>query len=201
MAEDSERKSPRASTLEVLEKMLALANQLGIELTDIGVSALALHMEGNTIPKVAAQLGISRSSADTLIWHGLYDLRKLETALAHVIDENNRLKEVDEKYALLRQAVGSKEADLLISKQRIENKVEAGIINKDLLKRLSLSIYELGLSTRVCNCLRAGGILTLGDIAKSKRSEFQRYRNLGAKCLEEIDKVIADAGLTYEYEL
>ena len=176
MAEDSERKSPRASTLEVLEKMLALANQLGIELTDIGVSALALHMEGNTIPKVAAQLGFSRSSADTLIWNGLYDLRKLEKALAHVIDENNRLKEVDEKYALLRQAVGSKEADLMISKQRIENKVEAGIINKDLLKRLSLSIYELGLSTRVCNCLRAGGILTLGDIAKSKRSEFQRYR-------------------------
>ena len=201
MAEDNERKSPRASTLEVLEKMLALANQLGIELTDIGVSALALHMEGNTIPKVAAQLGISRSSADTLIWHGLYDLRLLEKALAYVIDENNRLKEVDEKYALLRQALGSKEADLMISKQRIENKVEAGIIDKDLLKRLSLSIYELGLSTRVCNCLRAGGKLTLGDIAKSKRSEFQRYRNLGAKCLEEIDKVIADAGLTYEYEL
>ncbi len=194
-------KSPRASTLEVLEKMLALANQLGVEITPIGVSALALHMEGNSISKVAAQLGITRSSADMLIERGLYELRLLEKALADVIDENNRLKEVDEAYALLRQAVGSEEADLMISKQRIENKVEAGIIDKELLKRLSISIYELGLSTRVCNCLRAGGILTLGDIAKSKRSEFQRYRNMGAKCLAEIDKVLADAGLTYEYEL
>ena len=73
--------------------------------------------------------------------------------------------------------------------------------DKELLRRLSLSIYELGLSTRVCNCLRADGILTLGDIAKSKRSVFQSYRNFGAKCLAEIDKVLADAGLTYEYEL
>lgn len=201
MAEDKKITSPRNSTLEVLEKMLALANQLGVEITPIGVSALALHMEGNSISKVAAQLGISRSSAEMLIWNGLYDLRNLGEALAHVIDENNRLKEVDEAYALLRQALGSEEADLMISKQRIENKVEAGIIDKELLKRLSISIYELGLSTRVCNCLRAGGILTLGDIAKSKRSEFQRYRNMGAKCLAEIDKVLADAGLTYEYEL
>ena len=201
MSEDREKRSPRSSTLEVLEKMLALANQLGLQITDIGVSALALHMKGSSTPKVAAQLGISRSSADALIWRGLYELEFLEKALTKVVEENKRLKSVEEEYALLRQAVGSNEADLMISKQRIENKVEAGLIDKQLLKRLSLSIYELGFSTRVCNALRAGDKLTLGDIAKSKRSEIERYRHLGAKGLAEIDKALADAGLTYEFEL
>ena len=201
MSEDREKRSPRSSTLEVLEKMLALANQLGLEITDIGVSALALHIKGSSTPKVAAQLGISRSSADALISRGLYELSLLEKALSKVIEENKRLKSVEEEYALLRQAVGSNEADLMISKQRIENKVEAGLIDKQLLKRLSISIYELGFSTRVCNALRAGDKLTLGDIAKSKRSEIERYRHLGAKGLAEIDKALADAGLTYEFEL
>lgn len=201
MTENRGIKNPRRSTLEVLEKMLALANQLGLEITDIGVSALALFMEGNSIPKVASQLGITRSSADTLIWQGLYELRNLDKALAHVIDENNSIKIVEEKYNLLRQAVGCEEADLMISQQRLENKVKEGVVDEKLIKRLSLSIYELGLSTRMCNVLRAGGKLTLGDIVKSKRSEFLSYRNLGVKGLAEIDKAIADAGLTYEYEL
>ena len=201
MSEDKVVRSPRSSTLEVLEKMLVLANQLGLQITDIGVSALALHMKGSSTPKVAAQLGISRSSADALIWRGLYELEFLEKALSKVVEENKRLKSVKEEYALLRQAVGSNEADLMISKQRIENKVEAGLIDKQLLKRLSLSIYELGFSTRVCNALRAGDKLTLGDIAKSKRSELEHYRHLGAKGLAEIDKALADAGLTYEFEL
>lgn len=201
MAENRVRKSPRSSALEVLEKMLALANQMGLELTNIGVSALALHMEGNTIPKVASLLGISRSSAETLIWQGLYELRSIEKALTNVVDENNRLKKVVKECNLLRQAVGSEEAELMISQQRLKNKVEAGVIDEKLLERLSLSIYELGLSTRVCNALRAGGKLTLGDIIKCKRSDFEYYRNLGPKGLSEIDKAIADAGLTYEYEL
>lgn len=201
MAENRVRRSPRSSTLEVLENMLALADQLGLEISKIGVSAIALHMEGNTIPKVASLLGVTRSAADTLIWQGIYELKSLEKALAKVVEENNRLKNVVEEYNLLRQAVGSEEADLMISQQRLKNKVEAGAIDEKLLERLSLSIYELGFSTRVCNALRAGGLLTLGDIIKCKRSDFENYRNLGAKGLSEIDKAVADAGFTYEYEL
>ena len=201
MAEGRERMSPRASTLEVLERMLALADKMGLEITDIGVSAIALHMEGNSIPKVASQLDITRSAASELIWQGLYELRHLEKAFDEVIKENDRLKKVSEEHELLRQAVGSDEADLMISQQRLKNKVKAGLIDEKMSERLSLSIYQLGLSTRVCNALRAGGILTLGDIVKCKRSSFEAYRNFGPKCFAEIDKVIADAGLTYEYEL
>ena len=201
MAEDKERTSPRKATLEVLERMLAQADKLGVDITKIGVSALALHMEGNSFQKIATLLGITRSSAETLVHRGLYELRCLGESLAHVIDENNRLKEVNEEYILLRQAVGSEDADFLIRKQRLNNKIKAGLIDEKLLERLSISIYELGFSTRVSNSLRAGGKLTLGDIIKCKRSEFERYRNLGAKGLAEIDKAIADAGLTYEYEL
>ena len=201
MAEGRERMSPRASTLEVLERMLALADKMGLEITEIGVSAIALHMEGNTIPKVASQLGITRSAASELIWRGLFELRHLEKAFDEVIDENTRLKNVSEEHELLRQAVGSDEADLMISRQRVKNKVKAGVIDEKVSERLSLSIYQLGLSTRVCYALRAGGILTLGDIVKCKRSSFEDFRSLGPKRLAEIDKVVADAGLTYEYDL
>ena len=47
------KKTPRSSTLEVLERMLGLASQLGIRIHDIEVSAVALFMQGNNINQVA----------------------------------------------------------------------------------------------------------------------------------------------------
>ena len=204
MAEEKfDRKNPRKSTLETLEKMLGLARELGLEISDIAVSALALHMDGNSIVQVGSQLGITRGAANELIWRGLYELRKVEKALADIIDENKRLEEKNamlaEENELMRQAIGKEEADVVISQQRL--KKEATNIDEDLLKLLSTSVYQLNLDTKTQNALYFGGYYTLGDVVKCSRSTFQGFWGIGAKRLAELDKLIADAGLTYEYKI
>lgn len=199
------KKTPRSSTLEVLERMLGLASQLGIGIHDIEVSAVALFMQGNNINQVASLLGVDRSSADDLIWRGVYELQRLENALANVVYENKQLKEINallsEENQLMREKIGGIEADIVISQYRLKKKIKEKGIDEKLLERLSLSIYQLGISSRICRCLRAGDIFTLGDIVKHNRSYFLRFRNLGVKALAEIDKAVADAGLTYEFVL
>jgi hypothetical protein len=52
-------------------------------------------MQGNNINQVASLLGVDRSSADDLIWRGVYELQRLENALANVVYENKQLKEIN----------------------------------------------------------------------------------------------------------
>ena len=198
-----DKKSQRKSTLETLERMLGLARGLGLEISDIAVSALALYLDGSSIVQVGSQLGITRSAANELIWRGLYELRRVEKALADVIDENKRLKEnnamLAEENELMRQAIGKKEADMVISQQRL--KKETKNIDENLLKLLSTSVYQLQLDTKTQNSLYFGGYCTLGDIVKCSRSTFERLGGIGAKRLAQLDKLIADAGLTYEFKI
>lgn len=206
MEEQSKRKSVRSTTLEVLEQMIALAEPLSLEISGISVSALSLHMEGHNIKQVAEKLNISYSSANEIIWRGLYELKRVQEGFANFVDKNKRLKEenarITEENQFMRQAIGSKEADVIISTQRLIKEMTAdnNPVDKELLKKLSTSVYQLGLSTRTTLALVAGSKYTLGDIVKCKRSEFLQYRNIGLKSMSEIDRVIEEAGLTYEYK-
>ena len=205
MGVNRERMSPRASTLEVLEKMLGLASQLKIVLPDIAVSAISLYMEGNSINKVASQLGTTHSNAEELISRGLYELRKLDDALTAIVDENKKLKEENALLAdeneLMRQTIAEPEPDVVIRRKRLKKKAEEGLISEKQLESLSLSIYQLGFNSRLCSALRVRDFYTLGDIVKCSRSSFLRFRNVGAKSMAEIDKAVADAGLTYDFKI
>jgi DNA-directed RNA polymerase subunit alpha len=63
-------------------------------------------------------------------------------------------------------------------------------------ERLKIPISELELSVRSSNCLREARIKTIGDLVKKTELEMLKYRNFGKKSLAEINKVLADMGLS-----
>lgn len=59
----------------------------------------------------------------------------------------------------------------------------------------SILIDEMELSVRSFNCLRRGGVRTVGDLVSMTHEELMNIRNLGRKCLEEIEQTIKQMGL------
>ena len=64
----------------------------------------------------------------------------------------------------------------------------------------SIKIEELELTVRSYNCLKRGGINTVGDITEKTYGELMKVRNLGRKSLNEIVQKIGEMGLTLKEE-
>lgn len=62
---------------------------------------------------------------------------------------------------------------------------------------LDIPIDEIDLSVRTFNCLRRAGVDTVGDLMSfSNRNDLLSVRNLGHKCLDDIEKKLLSIGLT-----
>lgn len=57
------------------------------------------------------------------------------------------------------------------------------------------SILFLGLNTKELNCLKAGGIRTIGELLAIDRFELRKFRNLGKKGIDDINKKLKDFGI------
>jgi len=57
------------------------------------------------------------------------------------------------------------------------------------------SVGSLILTMRAKNCLRAGGIKTLGELLQYSRNNLMRISNLGKRTLIEIEEMLADLNL------
>ena len=71
-------------------------------------------------------------------------------------------------------------------------------MTRQLLKN---RLEDVELSVRAFNCLRAAGVLTLGDLVKYSRSELLKFRNFGKKSLNEVDELLDNLGLTFGMDL
>lgn len=63
-------------------------------------------------------------------------------------------------------------------------------------KLLDMPIEELDLSVRSYNCLKRAGINTVGELIQKNVEDMMKVRNLGKKSLEEVDKKLAELGLS-----
>jgi len=63
---------------------------------------------------------------------------------------------------------------------------------------LEMTIEELDLSQRAYNCLKRGGINTVGDLVSKPHHEIEKIRNLGKKSLEEVEEKLARLGLSLQ---
>lgn len=62
----------------------------------------------------------------------------------------------------------------------------AEIRRKELLKKLTMSTAEIGLSVRTTNCLDEQGITSVEDLLNCNRSDLLSIPNFGEKTLEEV---------------
>lgn len=77
--------------------------------------------------------------------------------------------------------------------------VKVDIIDKDKLQRqkyLDMDVSELELPLRIEKCLKAVDIKTVRDLVQKTPKEMLQYENFGKKSIEEVDKSLAEIGLS-----
>ena len=62
-------------------------------------------------------------------------------------------------------------------------------------EKLNITLEELDLSVRSYNCLKRSGVNSVGDIVKKSMEELCRVRNMGRKCVEEVEEKMGEMGL------
>jgi DNA-directed RNA polymerase subunit alpha len=84
------------------------------------------------------------------------------------------------------------EGDLLpVEEKKVDERT-----NK-LQQLLKMRVDELELSVRSANCLRAANIHTLADLVRNQESAMLKYKNFGRKSLVELNRVLANLGLSF----
>ena len=59
-----------------------------------------------------------------------------------------------------------------------------------------MPVEQMNLSVRTLNCLRRGGIATLGALMSKKEKDLMALRNFGMKSKREIDERLETLGLS-----
>jgi DNA-directed RNA polymerase subunit alpha len=107
---------------------------------------------------------------------------------------------VDPKEALLYAAnILQRHFDIFVNFGKLPEEEEEPMETEEqklLREKLKVPISELELSVRSSNCLREARIKTIGDLVRKTELEMLKYRNFGKKSLAEINKILADMGLS-----
>jgi DNA-directed RNA polymerase subunit alpha len=77
-----------------------------------------------------------------------------------------------------------------------EPQQEAPVVDEQLVQKLSIPIQELELSVRASNCLESAKIETVGQLAKMAEADLLKIRSFGKTSLREIQRKLADIGLS-----
>jgi len=65
----------------------------------------------------------------------------------------------------------------------------------------NMPVEQLDLSVRTLNCLRRGGVATVGELANVREKELMALRNFGQKSKHEIEEKLASLGLSLKKEV
>lgn len=72
---------------------------------------------------------------------------------------------------------------------------EKEIVQSSVLKTRKVLVEELPLPTRTINALRKAGIETLTELAEKSEDELADIKNIGAKSISEVEKLLEEEGL------
>jgi len=75
---------------------------------------------------------------------------------------------------------------------------EEKVVEDSLGATGKLSVEEIGLPTRVANALVKAGYETVETLAKTKREDLVKVRNLGEKSLKIVAAALGQKGITWE---
>jgi DNA-directed RNA polymerase subunit alpha len=93
---------------------------------------------------------------------------------------------------------------MLFSDERITLDSEEKAPNEELDEHslhirqlLKTKLYDLDLSVRALNCLKAADVETLGDLVAYNKNDLLKFRNFGKKSLTELEELVASKGLQF----
>lgn len=83
-----------------------------------------------------------------------------------------------------------------VEEEIVAKEEEESAVDEELAAKLAMPIESLDLTVRSSNCLDAMSIQTVGDLVKMSESELLKIRSFGKTSLREIQRKLADIGLT-----
>ncbi|NMA43991.1 MAG: DNA-directed RNA polymerase subunit alpha [Oligosphaeraceae bacterium] len=72
---------------------------------------------------------------------------------------------------------------------------------RELVRKLCVSVNDLEVSVRAVNCLRQANINFLADLVEKSETQMLKFRNFGKKSLQEINEKLEEYGLSLEMTL
>jgi DNA-directed RNA polymerase subunit alpha len=66
---------------------------------------------------------------------------------------------------------------------------------------LKTKLYDMDLSVRALNCLKAADVETLGELVSFNKNDLLKFRNFGKKSLTELEDLVHSKGLTFGMNL
>ncbi len=86
--------------------------------------------------------------------------------------------------------------DETVEEEVVAIEEEESAVDEELAAKLAMPIESLDLTVRSSNCLDAIVIETVGDLVKMSEGELLKVRSFGKTSLREIQRKLADMGLT-----
>ena len=143
---------------------------------------------------IAKELGLSRSKVVDTFFNCLrkiakvIDLAKAQEKWNEMELENKRLKLQN---ALLIQQLNEYKVNMAT-----QTAIPSIPENEAKIKLLGCKFDDFGFSVRATNVLRSLGCVTMADVACLKKADLMNAKLCGKKTVEDIEKLLADHGLS-----
>ncbi len=111
--------------------------------------------------------------------------------LATLNDELRTASELEKENKLLREKL----------RQFEEKKEQLDSLPEKTRKMLAIKLEDIDFPVRAVNSCRMDGIHTLGDLVKLSKREFLSMRNIGKKCLGDVEQVLSSRDLRWEMKI
>jgi len=83
-----------------------------------------------------------------------------------------------------------------VEEEIVAREEEESAVDEELAAKMAMSIESLDLTVRSANCLEAISIETVGELVRLTESELLKIRSFGKTSLREIQRKLADLGLS-----
>ena len=135
-----------------------------------------------------AEKAIRRSRDLTTIQERLDLVTKYEEDITMLKSDNKRLRELVRK---------QDEEDKWKSEMSEEERIKYIKEHDEMCKLLSTRLVDCDLTVRSLNCLMAGDVETIGDLARIKPQDLLKFRNFGKKSLVELRDLLDAHDLSF----
>ena len=158
-------------------------------LTKGEIDILSTLLQTADLKETAEKAGVGKDAVLLKVDRAVAKLARAKSLAEEAETLKTRIADLEAQMTALR----TKMADMTDNTDQSSMDAEALGIKAALLQKID----KLYLSARPYHCLKARDIRILADLVQYDRYEVTRFRNLGAKSLEEIDAVVKQYGLHY----
>jgi len=180
----------RSLLIEIKEVLADMGLSLGMKLQGSEISPEAAERElARKLDLPVDKLGLSVRAENGLNMAGIHQVRDL---IQNTESDLSKIKNFAPRCV--------REVKAALARRGLSLKTEsAEVAERELARKLDMSIEDLELSVRALNSLNSAGIYYVHELIQRTESDLSKIRNF-KKCLREVKDVLADLGFSLKTE-